>query len=142
MAVLIVDAGPLVAIGDRRDPNRAAVQRVLRSTRDDLVVAAPVTQEVDYLLGKFGGPDAQAAFLSDLAEQTFVVACLEPQEYHQIGSLARRYIALRPGLADLANVVLAARFGTTRIITFDQRHFRAMRPLQGGAFTLLPWDQE
>jgi len=26
-------------------------------------------------------------------------------------------------------------------MTFDHRHFRAVRPLQGGAFTLLPDDE-
>jgi hypothetical protein len=37
-------------------------------------------------------------------------------------------------------VVLAARFGTTRILTFDERHFRALIPLQGRHFTILPAD--
>jgi predicted nucleic acid-binding protein len=43
-------------------------------------------------------------------------------------------------LADLSIVVLAHRFRTTRIATFDERHFRALRPLDGGSFTLLPAD--
>lgn len=44
------------------------------------------------------------------------------------------------GLADLS-VVLARRFGTRRIPTFDERHFQAPRRLDGGAFTLLPADE-
>jgi hypothetical protein len=27
-----------------------------------------------------------------------------------------------------------------RLVSFDERHFRAITPLQGGAFTLLPQD--
>jgi hypothetical protein len=27
-----------------------------------------------------------------------------------------------------------------RLLTFDERHFRTIRPLQGGSFTLLPAD--
>jgi len=48
---------------------------------------------------------------------------------------------LRLGLADLSVVVLARKLKTRRILTFDQRRFRAIRPLQGGSFTLLPADQ-
>lgn len=44
------------------------------------------------------------------------------------------------GLADLSLVLLAHKLDTRRILTFDERHFRAVRPLQGGAFTLLPAD--
>ena len=36
----------------------------------------------------------------------------------------------------------ALKYNTTRILTFDQRHFRAIRPLQGGTFTLLPFDDD
>jgi uncharacterized protein len=37
-------------------------------------------------------------------------------------------------------VVLAERYGTTRILTLDERHFRAIKPLHADAFTLLPAD--
>lgn len=51
--------------------------------------------------------------------------------------LEQRYGDLDLGLADCAVVVLAARFGSRRILTFDERHFRAVKPLQGGSFELL-----
>jgi hypothetical protein len=35
-------------------------------------------------------------------------------------------------------VILAHRYDTTRIVSFDERHFRTVTPLQGGAFTILP----
>jgi hypothetical protein len=37
-------------------------------------------------------------------------------------------------------VIVAERFGTRRLLTFDERHFRKLRPLGGGHFTLLPAD--
>ncbi|MGH2355036.1 MAG: hypothetical protein ACRDI2_09890 [Chloroflexota bacterium] len=43
-------------------------------------------------------------------------------------------------LADASLVVLARRYRTRRILTFDQRAFRAVEPLHGGAFTILPAD--
>jgi uncharacterized protein len=44
------------------------------------------------------------------------------------------------GLADLSVVVLAHRFRTRRLLTFDERDFRAVKPLAGGSFVLLPRD--
>lgn len=137
---LIVDTGPLVASADVRDRMRILSQAVFRGTREELIVPAPVTQEVDYLLRTRIGPEAQTAFCRDILEGTFRVECLATAEYQHVFELAERYAALRPGLADLSIVVLALRFETRRIVTLDQRHFRAMRPLQGGEFTLLPWD--
>jgi uncharacterized protein len=61
-------------------------------------------------------------------------------DYHAALDLDRQYADLNLGLADLSVVVLANRLGTRRILTFDRRHFRAVRPIQGGAFTLLPAD--
>jgi predicted nucleic acid-binding protein len=58
-----------------------------------------------------------------------------------IAALNDQYRDLDVGLTDLSLIVIAARFGTTRILTFDERHFRTMRPLQGGVFALLPFDE-
>jgi hypothetical protein len=68
------------------------------------------------------------------------VACLEREDYATIGELDARYADLELGLADCALVVIASRYKTDRILSFDERHFRAVTPLQGGAFTILPSD--
>jgi uncharacterized protein len=135
---LLVDAAPLVALADRRDPLRHAVREVLEAERGALVLAAPVTVEVDYLLGQRIGRTARLAFLEDLAAGRFIIECLEPDEYAGVARLERHYVDLDLGLADCAIMLLAARLRTRRVLTFDERHFRAVRPLQGGAFELLP----
>ncbi|HEU0189910.1 MAG TPA: PIN domain-containing protein [Mycobacterium sp.] len=137
---LVVDAAPLVAVADRRDRTKAAVETVLRDEPGDLIIAAPVTAEIDYLLGKRAGRDARLAFLADLAAERFRVADLEPSDYRVIADLERRYASLDVGLADLSTVVVAAKAGTRKVLTFDERHFRVLRPLNGGTFTLLPAD--
>jgi uncharacterized protein len=135
---LIVDAAPLVALADRRDPLQAAIRDVLVAESGKLVIPAPVTAEVDYLLGRRIGRAARLAFLDDLAAGRFAVECLELEEYATVAELESRYADLDLGLADAAVVVLAARFDTRRLLTFDNRHFRAVRQLQGGVFDLLP----
>jgi hypothetical protein len=55
--------------------------------------------------------------------------------------LADRYADLGIGLTDASLVVLAARVGSEDVATFDERHFRVVRPLAGAeAFRLLPLD--
>lgn len=137
---IVVDAAPLVALADEREPQREAILDVLRTERGRLFIPAPVTAEVDYLLGRRFGPRARRAFVEDLAARRFETTCLDVRDYADAVELDRRYADLDLGLADVSIVVLARRLGTRRILTFDDRHFRAVRPLQGGAFTLLPAD--
>ena len=137
---LLIDAGPLVALADGNDPQRDAILGALQADSGSLVVPAPTTAEIDYLLGRRFGQPARRAFVSDLAAGRFAVACLERTDYAAIAELDDRYRDLRLGLADCALVVVAHRYGTSRILTFDERHFRAVAPLGGGAFTILPAD--
>ena len=138
---LILDAAPLVALADRRDPIGQRIETVLQQESGELVVPAPVTAEVDYLLGRRLGRRARVAFLEDLAAGRFTVGCLEPDDHGVVVDLERRYADMDVGLADLSVVVLAERWSTRRLLTFDDRHFRALRPLGGGLFTLLPVDE-
>ncbi len=138
---LVVDAAPLVALADHRDSRKSFVENVLRTEPGELVVPAPTTAEVDCLLGRRLGRAARLAFLDDIAAARFTVVGLTADDHRTVADLERRYDNLDAGLADLSAVVLADRFATTRLLTFDERHFRVLRPLQGGYFTLLPADQ-
>jgi len=137
---VLLDAGPLVAFADASDPYFPRIDKLLRTVDGPLVIPAPVTAEVDYLLGRRLGRGPRRDFIADIAAGRFTVACLEREDYATIGDLDARYADLELGLADCALVVLARRYETTRLVSFDERHFRAVRPLQGGAFTILPTD--
>jgi predicted nucleic acid-binding protein len=139
---LVLDAAPLVALADPADPWQSRVEAVLREEPGDLVIPAPVSAEIDYLLGSRRGRRARLAFLDDVAEGRFTVACLDPHDYGLVVGLERKYDDLDVGLADLSIVLLAARLGTRRVLTFDERHFRALRTMKGAHFTLLPMDAQ
>jgi predicted nucleic acid-binding protein len=70
---LLIDTGALVAAADVEDPHREAVQQVLASMRQALVVPAPITGEADYLLGRRIGRAARLALLDDIAKGLFQV---------------------------------------------------------------------
>lgn len=135
---LLIDTAPLVALADAGEPRRDAILAAIQDEPGSLVIPAPTTAEIDYLLGQRLGDPARRAFLADLAAGRFTVASLERDDYTTVADLDARYADLRLGLADCALVVLAHRYETTRVLAFDDRHFRAVTPLSGGSFTLLP----
>jgi uncharacterized protein len=57
-----------------------------------------------------------------------------------VAELDAHYSDLGLGLADCSIAVLAERYETRRLFSFDERHFRVMAPPQGGSFSLLPAD--
>jgi uncharacterized protein len=139
---VVVDAGPLVAVADEREPRREAILAILRGERGGLFIPAPVTAEIGYLLGQRFGPRARRAFLDDLAARRYETPGLDADDYREALWLDHHYADLDLGLADLSVAVLARKLATRRILTFDNRHFRVIKPLQGGAFMVLPADAE
>ena len=138
---LVVDAGALYAQADAKEPSHDAVIAVLRSEPGPIVTSELATAEADYLILGRLGPDVESAFIKDLASGTFVSECLAAADLDVALGIVERYRDLRLGLADASLMVLAERHATSRILTFDERAFRAVRPLQGGHFTVLPADE-
>jgi predicted nucleic acid-binding protein len=137
---LLVDAGALYAQADADEPGHAAVRAILERERETLVTTELAVAEADYLILDRLGPDVELAFLEDLAEGTYVVECLDPAQLRAARDVVAQYRDLQIGLADASLVVIAERYGTRRLLTFDERAFRAVAPLQGGSFTILPAD--
>jgi predicted nucleic acid-binding protein len=137
---LIVDASALIAQADRASRRHEAVVSVLQATREQLLVSAFVAAEADHVILARLGIDAELALLADLTSGVFEVACLTTGELEAAPRLVARYRDLGIGLADASMVLLAQRLRTTRVLTLDERHFRAVMPLQGGHFTILPAD--
>ncbi len=84
--------------------------------------------------------DSGSRFLEDLAEERFRVAALTTEDYAIALTVDGLCAWLDLGLADLSVVICAFRHLTTLLVTFDERDFRQVTPLRGGAFTLLPSD--
>lgn len=137
---LVVDASALYAQANRRDPHHEPAARTLKKEREAVITSELAVAEADYLILDRLGIDIELAFIDDLIAGTFVVECLTRDELRVARTLVSTYRELRLGLADASLVVLAKRYATTRILTFDERAFRTVTPLQGGAFTLLPAD--
>lgn len=124
---------------DTADPDHGAAVSTLSTWNGELVVSAFVATEADYLIRTRLGVDAELAFLDDLGD-AYRVDTLDARGLSTAADVCRRYRDLELGLADASMIVLADRWSTTTLATFDERHFRAVTPLAGGSFRLLPAD--
>jgi hypothetical protein len=134
--IVIVDAGPLIAAADRRDPDSLRCLEALSNRRYDLVVPAMCVAEAAFMIAKRAGPMAEATFIAGLAD----LDVLAPTglEWRRIAELVRQYADFPIGATDASIVALAERLGTDTVMTLDRRHFRAIVPTHCPAFRLLP----
>jgi predicted nucleic acid-binding protein len=138
--VIIADtSGLLAAFG--ADQNRFEPARRAYADDPGPVILSPfVLAELDYLLLSRAGAKAELALLNEVADGVFDLASFTRADMSQTVAVLERYSDMGIGLADASIVVLAARYRTTRLLTFDERHFRAIKPLNAEAFTILPAD--
>jgi hypothetical protein len=137
--LIVLDSSFLYALLDRRDRRHVEASVWYRDVGDPLATSPLVLAEVDYLAAR-AGRMVRDAFRHDVGAGAYTIGWWGAAVGSMV-DLADRYADLGVSLADASLVALAARLGTTSIATFDERHFRSMRPLTGEpAFTLLPAD--
>lgn len=139
---LIADTGALYAAFDRDDQHHDAVVSYLRTVDAKPIVPPLVLAELDHLALVRLGERARAAIMAELAETTHV-ATFSHAMFISAADVAARHDEFPLGLTDASVMVVAFEHQTHDILTTDQRHFRAVRPLLGApaaAYRLLPFD--
>lgn len=137
--ILLDTSGLLSALfSDQRHHEACAV--ALRAAEAPLIVSPFVLAEIDYLIAKYAGVDAELEFLADVASGAYEVPPFSGADIAAATRVIDRYRDLNIGLADASVVVLAERFGTTDVLTLNEHHFRAIRTGSGRPFRLLPAD--
>lgn len=138
--MIVIDTSVIYALLDGRDArHEEAVSWYAQSDR--AVATTPlVLAEADHLALARAGTRAASAFRRDVAAGAYAVEWWAGAAAELV-AVAERYRDLGLGMTDASLVALADRLETHEIATFDERHFRAVRPLAGGeAFTVLPAD--
>ncbi len=134
--MILVDAGPLVALMSATDRHHERAVAALHDIREPLVTAWPVITEAMYLLGR-SWPD-QDRLWDMLVTDVIGILPLAPDDAPRIRALMGRYQDLPMDLADAALVRLAERERISCVFTLDRRDFTVYRPAGLGAFTLVP----
>lgn len=96
--------------------------------------------ELDYLIGKLVGTRASVRLHAEVARGAYELAPFGAADVARAAEIMDRHSELAIGLADASLVVLSERLGTVRILTLDERHFRALRGARGRPFRILPAD--
>jgi uncharacterized protein len=139
--VIVLDTSGLLAALDAGQRQHEPARQVLEDDSGPLLLSPFVLAELDYLLLERVGAQAERALLDEVAAGAYDLVPFGPEGVAEAADLIGRYADLKIGLADASVAVIAAAAKTTRLLTLDERHFRALRPLWGEAFTLLPADQ-
>lgn len=136
MRGVLVDAGPLVALLDRADPEHDACVAALQSLRDPLITVWPAFTEAMYLLR--GSWLAQKALWSRLETDALALASLDAGDAPRMRELMEKYRDMPMDLADAALVRVAERDALLRIFTLDRTHFSVYRPGRRKRFSIVP----
>ncbi len=134
--MILVDAGPLVALLHRDDRNHTLCVRALRSLGEFLGTAWPVVTEAMYLLGF--SSQAQDALWEMIGSGAVGLFSLDTSDVPRMRELMRKYRDLPMDVADAALVRIAEREGIRRIFTIDRRDFAVYRPVRIGRFSVIP----
>jgi len=140
--LILLDTSGLLAALNPDEREHQAARTALAGEQPPLLLSPFVLAEVDYLLATRGGFERELAALREVGRGSYDLVPFAAAEIADAVPVIERYQDLEIGLADASIVVLAGRYGTNRVLTLDERHFRALRTPDGRAFTVLPADAE
>ncbi len=138
--MILLDTSGIFSAIDAGQPAHARALDALQRESGPLVLSPFVLAELDYFILTRMTVAHELRFLDEVVAGAFTLARLETDDVTEVRNVIARYSDLDIGVTDASIVVLAARYGTDRVLTLDERHFRALRTLDGRPFTLLPAD--
>ena len=136
MRGVLVDAGPLVALLDRGDPEHEASIAAFKAILNPLITVWPAFTEAMYLLRDSW--QGQKALWSRLETDALGLAPLGEIDAPRMRELMEKYRDLPMDLADAALVRVAERESLTQIFTLARRHFSIYRRGRRRRFSIIP----
>jgi len=121
MKSTLVDAGPLIALFDKRDRFHQPVLECLAAYSGTLITTWPVITEVVYMLDF--NQSAQIDFLIWLQRDALRIANLDKEHINRLGELWQKYRDVPMDLADGSLLVIAELTGIRDILTIDSDYY-------------------
>lgn len=134
MRPVLLDAGAIVALLDRRESFHQAASNLVGLLDVPLVTCEPVIAESCHLLRHI--PGAAEAVLENVSEGLFEIPFQLARETRGVLQILRKYSDRQIDLADACLILLAEEFGTGEILTLD-RDFVVYRWGRNKPFQLL-----
>lgn len=136
MPIVLVDAGPLVALIDRSDPHHLSCVAALAAIHDSLGTVWPAFTEAMFLVRASAQAQRTLWDLLNAAGVSFIE--IGPDDCPRMRELMWKYRDLPMDLADAVLVRVAEREGLRRVFTIDRQDFEIYRPHPFGRFEILP----
>jgi predicted nucleic acid-binding protein len=124
--ILLGTSGLLAAI-DQSQRQHAACSVALENAAPPLMLSPFVLAELDYLVLRHVGADAQSALLGEVGRGVFQIEAFDANDVERAKEVIEQFQDLQIGLADASLVVLAERYAVSDVLTLDRRHFEALR---------------
>jgi hypothetical protein len=134
--VILVDAGPMVALLRRRGQHHEERVEALRGLEAPLGTVWPAVTEAMFLLAD--RPDAQDALANSPENEAITVLALGPQDGPRIRELMSKYHDRPMDITDAALVRVAERERLDTIFTVDGTDFAVYRLYGRRRFKVVP----
>ncbi|MEQ8971453.1 MAG: PIN domain-containing protein [Coleofasciculus sp. C1-SOL-03] len=134
----VVDTGFVVALLNRLDTMHRSVMTIYFSQTSAILLPQTVLAEVAYLVGRNAGITTVVSFLRGLSASRFRLVALTEQDIERVAEILADYADSRIDFVDASVMAVAERFGSTKILTLDQRDFRLFRPRHCESFEIIP----
>ncbi len=125
--MILTDAGPLVALIDRGEPDHERCVRALETFTTPMVTTWPAFTEAMYLLGDAGGWRGQEALWLLVTRGDLEVVVPTPEQWPRVRDLMKKYSDLPMDLADATLVAVAEERRLVDVLTLDRRDFTTYR---------------
>ncbi len=123
--MILIDAGPLVALVDADDQHHEKCVNCLKGLREPLATVWPPLVEALYLLGDI--PQGQEALWEMLERGAVQLLKLDSEDIPRIRELMIKYGDRPMDLADAALVRVAEREGIRKVFTVNRKDFAVYR---------------
>jgi uncharacterized protein len=134
---MLIDAGPLVSLCDRKQPTHARCRAVLEAAASPVVSTWACFTEAMYLVGRIGGFNLQQHLWALIDRGVMRLHQHGEVECRQMAAVMQRYRNVPMDLADASLVITAETLADRRIFTLDT-DFRIYRLADGGTFEIVP----
>jgi hypothetical protein len=134
---MLIDAGPLVSLCDKKQPTHSSCQAILESAPVPVISTWACFVEAMYLVGRIGGFRLQEHLWDLLNRGILQLHQHADTESARMAALMERYQNVPMDLADASLVSTAETLGDRSIFTLDS-DFRIYRLPDGGAFSVVP----
>ncbi|MBW3605226.1 MAG: PIN domain-containing protein [Actinobacteria bacterium] len=138
--MILLDTSGLLAAMFADQTDHDACRAALEEAEPPLILSPFVLAELDYLVLRRAGVEAELWLLEEVAEGAYDLASFDHADVARALDIASTYRDLELGVADASLVVLSERHATLDLLTLDHRHFRTVPGVRDEPFSIRPSD--